>query len=72
MLKVCKLFVFFLIVKCLINMGFYSFLVDDVYCIISVWGYDIKLVFDDFRCWISCLNNRFGWFLWVIGSLFIL
>lgn len=46
MLKVCKLFVFFLIVKCLINMGFYSFLVDDVYCIISMWGYDIKLVFD--------------------------
>lgn len=44
--KACKLSVFLSTVKCLTNMGLYSSLADDVHRITSMWGYDIKPVFD--------------------------
>lgn len=44
--KACKLSVFLSTVKCLTNMGLYSSLADDVHRITSVWGHDIKPVFD--------------------------
>lgn len=69
MSKACKLSVFLSTVKCLTNMELYSSLADDVHRITSMWGHDIKPVFDDFRCWTSRLNNRSGWFSWVTGSL---
>lgn len=44
--KACKLSVFLSTVKCLTNMGLYSSLADDVHRITSMWGHDIKPVFD--------------------------
>lgn len=60
MSKACKLSVFLSTVKCLTNMELYSSLADDVHRITSMWGHDIKPVFDDFRCWTIQV-------VWIIG-----